>query len=232
MKKNYNRSLVIPFIIFLAISCSKIDEFGNINQNPAGNSTPVTSALLTNALSMLDQDVWDAWITDGAGLTTTCGYYCQYFAQLSYPEISNYARPNINWDKYYAGRLYDLQVIINYNTDPETAAKATIYGSNNNQVAVARILKVYLFSLLTDCYGDLPYFNSLKADNGIVAFDAQENIYKNFFSELSEAVDQFDDGLAPSGDILFNGDLTRLRKFANSLHAVLALRLSKIDASL
>src|SRR6478736_4807412 len=232
MKKNYSRSLLFYCIIFLAISCSKIDEFGNINQNPAGNSTPVTSALLTNALSMLDQDVWDAWITDGAGLTTTCGYYCQYFAQLSYPEISNYARPNINWDKYYAGRLYDLQVIINYNTDPETAAKATIYGSNNNQVAVARILKVYLFSLLTDCYGDLPYFNALQGDNGINSFDKQEDIYKNFFRELSEAVDQFDEGNKPVGDILFNGDIDQWKKFANSLHALLALRLSNADAAL
>ena len=226
------RALLFSAILFATVSCSKIDEFGNINQNPGTTTTPVPSALLTNVLSALGNETWDAPYTNSIGLTTVCGFYCQYFSETLYTENSTYGRPNINWDNYYAGKLYDLQTIINFNSDAATSSAAAAYGSNKNQIAVARILKVYLFSLLTDCYGDLPYFNSLKADNGIVAFDAQENIYKNFFSELSEAVDQFDDGLAPSGDILFNGDLTMWRKFANSLHAVLALRLSKIDASL
>jgi hypothetical protein len=128
--------------------------------------------------------------------------------------------------------LYDLQIIINYNTDPATAAKAAAYGSNNNQIAVARIMKVYLFSLLTDSYGDLPYFSALKANNGINVFDKQEDIYKDFFKELSEAVDQFDEGNAALGDILFKGDLHKWKKFANSLHALLALRLSKVNAEL
>lgn len=226
------RALLFSAILFATVSCSKIDEFGNINQNPGTTTTPVPSALLTNVLSALGNETWDAPYTNSIGLTTVCGFYCQYFSETLYTENSTYGRPNINWDNYYAGKLYDLQTIINFNSDAATSSAASAYGSNKNQFAVARILKVYLFSLLTDCYGDLPYFNSLKADNGIVAFDAQENIYKNFFSELSEAVDQFDDGLAPSGDILFNGDLTMWRKFANSLHAVLALHLSKIDASL
>src|SRR5215212_2371624 len=90
---------------------------------------------------------------------------------------------NINWDNFYSGKLYDLQIIINYNSDSLTAAKAAAYGSNRNQIAVARILKVYLFSLLTNSYGDLPYLDALKADNGIVSYDSQENIYEYFFNE-------------------------------------------------
>jgi hypothetical protein len=50
--------------------------------------------------------------------------YCQYYSETLYTELSNYARPNLNWDNYYAGRLYDLQIMINYNTDPATAAAA------------------------------------------------------------------------------------------------------------
>lgn len=175
------RGLLVAAIFFIAASCSKIDDFGNINQNPGATTTPVPSALLTNTLSTLGNDTWDATYTSSIGLTTVCGFYCQYFSETAYTESSTYGRPNVNWDNYYAGKLYDLQTIINYNSSAATAAAATAYGSNKNQIAVARILKVYLFSLLTDCYGDLPYFGSLKADNGIVTFDAQENIYKNFF---------------------------------------------------
>lgn len=216
-------------ITTITCSCSKIDDFGTINQNPNTTTTPVPSGLLTNVLSQMGADVWDAWSTNSAGLTTTCGLYCQYYASSQYPEQSNYARPNLDWDSYYSGRLYDLQVIINYNTDPATAGDAAAYGSNNNQVAVARILKVYLFSLLTDCYGDLPYFNALTANNGINPFDSQEDIYRHFFTELEAAVQQFDDGNAPLGDILFNGNMVMWKKFANSLRALLALNISKAD---
>jgi hypothetical protein len=229
-KKRSVTFFILLILVLLIVSCSKIDDFGNINQNPGTATTPVTSALLTNVLSALGNDTWDA--PYGEGLTTISGLYCQYFSETLYTEFSTYARPNINWDDYYAGRLYDLQTIINYNSDPVTAAKAEENGSNNNQIAVARILKVYLFDLLTDSYGDLPYSGALKGDKGIVAYDSQESIYHSFFKELSEAVAQFDNGLPPAGDILFNGDLSMWKKFANSLHAIIALRLSNIDATL
>lgn len=224
-------SYYLWFIIAIT-SCSKFDEFGDINQNPAVTTKPITSALLTNTIANLAYETWDATITGSAGLTTVCGFYCQYFSEISYTELSTYAKPNINWDRYYAGGLYDLQLIINYNTDAATAAGATAYGSNSNQIAVARILKVYLYSLLTDCYGDLPYFNALRGDFGINPFDEQEDIYKDLFKELSEATSQFDGGNPPLGDILFNGDITKWKKFANSLHALLALRLSETDPEL
>lgn len=230
----FSKKYTLVFVVFLtALSCRKIDEFGDINQNPGAATEPVPSALLTNVLSSLGNETWDApFIGITGGLTTTCGLYCQYFSETLYTEPSTYARQNINWDYYYAVKLYDLQTIINYNSNLETAPKALTYGSNNNQIAIARILKVYLFSLLTDCYGDLPYLGALKADNGIVAYDSQEIIYKDFFKELSGAVDQFDNGLAPQGDILFNGDITMWRKFANSFMLFLHYNYQRLMLSL
>src|SRR6476619_2919540 len=174
MKNIFSKKSILFFVVYITIlSCNKIDEFGDINQNPGAALESVPSALLTNALSSLGNETWDAPFTGSAGLTTVSGLYCQYFSETQYTEMSTYAKPNINWDNYYAGKLYDLQIIINYNSDSLTAAKAAAYGSNNNQIAVARILKVYLFSLLTNTYGDLPYSGALKADNGIVAFDPE-----------------------------------------------------------
>jgi hypothetical protein len=59
----HNRILFL-LTFFVAISCSKIDEFGNINQNPGATTTPVPSALLTNVLSTLGNDRWDAPYTN------------------------------------------------------------------------------------------------------------------------------------------------------------------------
>ena len=75
--------------------------------------------------------------------------------KTQYTEASRYSKPTTNWDGYYAGNIKDLQTIIDYNTDPATAPIALGYGSNNNQIAVARILKAYVLWFLTDTYGDI-----------------------------------------------------------------------------
>src|SRR5699024_5684540 len=105
----------------------------------------------------------------GTGLAYDAALYAQYFSETQYTEASRYATQVLNWGGFYSGNsvtltpnLNDLQVIIDYNSDPETAPLAAINGSNANQIATARILKAYLFWLLTDSYGDLPYFEALK----------------------------------------------------------------------
>lgn len=208
------------------VSCSKIDEFGNMNTNPTVPLTPLTPALLTQTLSNFASTY--AW--DQGGISTVSGLYSQYFSETQYTEASRYAKPTSNWDGYYAGNIKDLQTIIDYNTDPATAPIALAYGSNANQIAIARILKAYITWFLTDTWGDVPYNGILNAeDNGVIPYTSQQDIYNSLFTELSGAVAQFDDGPAVTGDILFSGDITQWKKFANSARALIALRLSKVD---
>jgi len=225
---NYRKIIFAPLIAvsLLAVqSCTKFEDFGNTNNNPNATLTPITSALLTNALSGIGNTVW------GNGITVNGGLYAQYFSETQYTEASRYTKPVFNADAYYAGAMYDLQNIINYNTDPATAEVAAVNGSNKNQIAVARILKAYYFWILTDTYGDIPYFDALKGE-GSLKYDKQSEIYPALFKELKEAADQFDGGEPAEGDILYHGNITRWKKFANSMRVLMALRLSKINATL
>jgi len=236
--KKYKISTAAGVLLLVASvsSCSKIDQFGVTNSNPGKTTTPVPSALLSNVLSNAASFTWDA-----GGITTISGLYCQYFSETQYTDISIYNKQTPGWDAYFAapssnvfsqsGYLFDLQTIIKYNSDPKTAKDASQYGSNADQIAVARILKVYIFSILTDLYGDIPYSKALTGDNGVVAYDKQQAIYTDFFKELDAAVAQFDGGATIQGDILFGGDESKWKKFANSIHLLLALHLSKIDAA-
>ena len=150
--------------------------------------------------------------------------------KLSIPETSLYAEPKVDFDATYSGPLYDLQTIINFNTDPETAPKAAANGSNKNQIATARILKAYIYWVMTDQYGDIPYSEALKGE-GNTKFDTQQSIYMDLFKELKEAAAQFDGGTPFRGDIMFGGDASKWKKFANSIRLQMALRLSKVDAT-
>ena len=211
--------------LLLVQACTKFEDFGNTNTNPNATTEPITSALLTNVLSQLGNTSW------GNGISITGGLYSQYFSETQYTEASRYSKPVFNLDVYYSGPLYDLQNIINYNSNPETAPKAAPNGSPANQIAVSRILKVYFYWLLTDTYGDIPYIEALKGE-GLIPYDKQSEIYPDLIKELKEAVDQFDGGLPFAGDILYGGDNTKWKKFANSMRLLIALRMSKVNAAL
>jgi hypothetical protein len=206
-------------------SCSKVKDFGDTNLNPNATTSPIPSALLTNVIARMGGDL----VYDAGGVNTGAGLYSQLFSETQYTEVSRYNKPTYNYDNpYYAGPLEDLQNIINYNSDPGTAPIAAQYGSNKNQIAVARILKVHYYKLITDAVGDIPYFSALKGV-GTVPYDKQSDIYPALIKELKEAVDQFDNGKGATGDVLFGGDNSKWRKYANSLRMMLALNLEKVD---
>jgi hypothetical protein len=219
-------AILLSASLFIVTACNKsIDEFGDLNINENATPDPIPAALLTNVLSGIGGLAW------GGATNLNGGLYAQYMSETQYTDASRYATPTTTWDGIYAGPLFDLQNIINVNTDPETAEKAAAYGSNANQIAIARILKAYYFKTVTDAWGDAPYFEALKGVSTI-PFDSQEDIYTDLLKELREAAAQFDNGLTVKGDIMYGGNTAKWIKFANSLRAILALRMSKANATL
>ena len=97
--------------------------------------------------------------------------------------------------------------------------------------AVALTLKVYLLSNLTDIFGDIPYSQAYKGEEGIdhPAFDSQKSVYEQMFAELEQANELY--ATKPvfektTMDIMYNGNMALWRKFNNSLYLRLLCRVS------
>ncbi len=226
-------------LLFLVFGCTK--NFEELNVNPNEPVEVPTSYLLTDGQKGLMSFVWDEWWNGRFGML-----YSQYWSQASYTDESRFKpREGVNnnyWIYFYAGRdvnppdgelngggMMSLQRIIELNEDPETATKASVYGSNNNQIAVARILKAWMFQMLTDIWGYIPYSQALNiAEYTLPAYDSQEDIYYALLDELTAAVDQIDDGAGPSGDMIYGGNMAKWKMFANSLKLRIAIRMSKV----
>jgi hypothetical protein len=98
----------------------------------------------------------------------------------------------------------------------------------------ALILKAYMAAALTDIYGNVPYSQALKANEGNVtpAYDDQELIYNG----PGGILDNLDKGIAAiqgytaaqklTGDILYNGNLNAWVTFANTLKIKYLMRIS------
>ncbi len=212
---------LIAGLIVTGVGCTrKIDEFGNINLNPGIVAEANTAALLTNAISAMGAEAWQV----------NPGLYAQLYSETQYTEASRYTRNAPDFGGYYSGVGYDLVNIIKINSNPETAAKAAVNGSNANQIATARIVKAWYFLRATDQWGDIPYSQALNFE-GQIPYDKQQDIYTDLFKELKQAAAQFDGGAPVKGDILLDGDIAHWKKFANSLRMIMALRLSSVDAA-
>ena len=132
-----------------------------------------------------------------------------------------------NWSDYtYNGWYSELT---NFKDIYKISSQELNY--NRSYMGISLICQSWIYSLLTDTYGDVPYFESnLARDSSIyeAAFTPQKQIYLDIFKQL-EAADTLlktNTGILASSDPVFNGNVSRWRKFGNSLYLRLLLRLS------
>jgi hypothetical protein len=221
------------FLALFMMGCTK--NFDKINENPNQPAEVGTPTLLTGAMKGLCDDIYDEWWGGRQSML-----YAQYWCQRNYTSEDRFAiRQNINnqyWRLIYHD-VMNLMEIIRLNTDATTKAKAAVYGDNNNQIAVATILKVWAMQTLTDTWGDIPYSDAFKGNidpsisEPTPKYDKQQDIYASFLTELKAAVDMIDESASgfTTGDNVYQGDMSLWKKFGNSLRLRVAMRMSAKD---
>lgn len=229
--KNILKYTLIGALCMTAAACSD-QEAMNVNPNAASN---VPSNMVMNAAEKWTMDnVYDVWFSG-----RQCLVYAQQWSQRNYTEEDRYQiRESVNngYFKYLYQGLNNFQKVINLNTDPATADASSAYGANSNQIAAAMIMKVWLADLMTDTWGAIPYSEALKleSDGYVYAkYDDQKELYAQLIQEVTDAVNMIDEDADAftSGDIIFDGDASKWKKFGNSLKCRLAIHMSKVDSN-
>lgn len=104
------------------------------------------------------------------------------------------------------------------------------------QSALADVVAVMNFALLTDLFGDVPYFEGAKGKEGIFLpkYDKQEDIYADMVARLEASITTMKSGdfadAFPGADPLYNNDKDKWIRFTNSLRLRLAMRARFADA--
>lgn len=105
--------------------------------------------------------------------------------------------------------------------------------------ALATVVKVAGMHRVADTYGPIPYIN-FGGGNLQGNYDSLEDIYKKFFEELGEAIDELTTfvyanpgtKLLEKFDYVYEGDVEKWVKFANTLRLRLAMRVVYANAAL
>lgn len=113
--------------------------------------------------------------------------------------------------------------------DIYTAASTPEY-QNDSYKGISLVLEAWVFQMLTDTYGDVPYSEANQGKQGLVepVFDKQKDIYLSLLEKLDEANTLLSSGvpIVAGSDPVYHGDVNLWRKLSNSLHLRLLLRIS------
>lgn len=230
MRKSIIYSISI-LCLLLVTSCSKFEE---LNTDP-NNSTKVRSDLL------LANIVYSAMGEDNDVVNQTGMYstfvggdmgacWAQHIGKVQYNDEERYT-PRSGVVRAFWNTIYE-----DVCNDAKKMEKLAKDEGNTAVEGVALILQAYGFQVLTDCYGDIPFSDALKADANVFTpkYDKQEDVYKGILALLTDAANKLStttDVLPSSSDVMYGGDLEKWTKFANSLKFRALMRISSKDAS-
>lgn len=210
-------------------ACSDMDS---VNTDPNSPAETPSNMIMEGAEKWTMDHIYDVWFSGRQCLT-----YSQQWVQRNYTEEDRYQireTVNNNYFNYLYMGLANFDKVITLNTDEKYKATNAAYGDNANQIAAARIMKVWLMDVITDTWGNVPYSQAgkLESEGTLYAvYDSQADIYAAMIKELTEAVNAIDESKSAftAGDVIFGGDATKWKRFGNSLKCRLAIHLSKVD---
>ncbi len=215
MNRLYKSILFSSLVLLLATSCKKELEKININPNAAQQAQP--DYLLTSAAKISADAYWGTDNNMNSSLLLV-----QHWAKIQYTEPDRYIFSNSSfvslWNTGFSQSITNLNKIIELS---ETQ-------SNPNYKGVALTLRSWIFILLTDQYGDIPYSQANNIDKFLTpVYDSQKDVYFGVLEDLKTAQASLDpSGKAIAGDLIYGGKIANWKKFANSLRLRVALRIA------
>ncbi|MCK5443259.1 MAG: SusD/RagB family nutrient-binding outer membrane lipoprotein, partial [Maribacter sp.] len=223
------KTVVIAVVGMLSISCEKHLE--DLYDNPNAVTTIDDSALFTKAVRSLFQGTTDT------GSSKFAGMHAHY-----YVAGSTWRAPDQYGDGHdgdyngilngaYSGTIRHIEEVLDL-----TSAEGT---GNNVRNAMANVVAVLGYAKVTDAFGDVPYTEGGKGKSQDILqpkYDTQQSIYTDLIARLTSSIAVLKTADPakgyPGSDPIFDNDLEKWVRFANSVRLRLAMRIRFADESL
>ncbi len=221
MKRYFLMKALLVVFIGVSVSCKK--GFKELNTNPNTSEHVLPQNLLAPALvetvsanMRRSQNLTNELMQVTVNMGDTDGKIFRYDIRKN---VADYL-----WNSWYR-QLTNFKDIYTFAEEINSSDENT-----KGYMGISLVCQSWVYSMLTDTYGDVPYFNSNKAKEGIMmpAFDKQKDIYLDIFDKLEQANQLLKEGtnILATSDPVYGGNVANWRKFSNSLYLRLLLRVS------
>lgn len=226
---SYKFVLAIGLTIFLFGGCT--DDFEEINTDERV-LTELDAATIGNLFARVQYRGYFIDY-DQTSQNLFADHFCQYFANTQnafssdrYVLVGGWL--NGSWNTFYNNIPNNLGEILEATDPVEHPGYETLW-------AVAQIWRVIVYERIANYWGPIPY---TQVNNGepSVPYDSEHDIYLSFFSTLDDALtilNQNKGGNAfGANDQIYNGDIDKWIKFANTLRLRIAMRISNVESTI
>ena len=224
------KKILFILMAFLAVSCSK-QKIADLNKDVKHPTDVPGQTLFSNAEKNLSDQVASINVN-----MNVFKLWAQYFTEVTYEDESNYnifnrTVPDNAWSVYYRGVLMNLKradslISMEKPVLPEDIA------AQKNQLTIIDILAVYAWDRMETMWGDIPYTQALNIDNVLPVYDDALTIHKDLLTRISKDIQSLDEanGSFGSADIIYNGDVTNWKAFANGLKVKMAIQIADVSS--
>lgn len=210
--------------LLLVTSCKK--DITSVNVDPKNPQTAPATAFISNAQKSLADVVTSTNVN-----TNIFRLVVQYWQETTYTDESNFDLntrqiPRQVWNSLYRDVIRDLR-------EAKKLIPSQISGSvaQKNATAVAEITEIYAWYYLVTTFGDVPYSQALDVNVPQPKYDNQQTIYNDLLTRLDAAIASISTTGADIGDadLIYGGDMTMWKKFANSLKLKMGMTIADAD---
>ncbi|MCP2044422.1 SusD/RagB family nutrient-binding outer membrane lipoprotein [Pontibacter sp. HSC-36F09] len=217
MTKRINKFLAV-LVVLTCLNSSCTDDFEEININP-NLIEKISPGTLLNPI---------IYEVSSFNATRSNSFTFDLMqVALPYPSASGgvhrydigESAGNSTWNTYYRwlANIKEMQA-------------AAVAAEDPNYEAIALTLNAWVYSLLTDSFGDVPMDDASRGDEKIFypAFNTQQEVYTKILADLERANILYSTsrGMVYGTDILYGNNVTNWQRFTNSLRLRLLLRVS------
>lgn len=208
-------------------SCS--DDLEKLNVNVKDPANVPGEVLFTSAQKSLVDQMVSTNVNDNIFRLIN-----QYWTETVYTDESNYdlvtrTIPEQHWQYLYKDVLKDLDQSAKNITDTPLGLTENPL-DKQNKLAIIEVLNVYTYAILVETFGDVPYSQALNLTYKTPKYDDGLTIYKDLITRLNKAITNLNPSGASFGgnDRIYNGDVSKWIKFANTLKLRLGITISDI----
>ncbi|GAC1305790.1 MAG: SusD/RagB family nutrient-binding outer membrane lipoprotein [Mucilaginibacter sp.] len=216
--------LIVTMLFTVGISGCKKD-FLSLEVNP--NTPSVTTPQFT--LSGAEKVAADIVNTSYPQYGVWVGFWTSSGNYVPSPQLQQYQFTTDNYQVFTT--LYSN--LTNFNV---LETQSTGVAGLANFQAIAKIMKAYDFEQLVDVYNDVPYTQAFKAPSILFpAYDKGQFIYNDLVKQLDAAIALINANASATNpgisDIVYHGNMTNWKKFANTLKLRIAIRQSNLGTN-
>jgi hypothetical protein len=222
---------IVYYVVFIAggLLNACTGDLIDLNNDPKSYIEAKPGALFLSG----QKNLADAYGSVGAGVAPF-RVLSQVWTENAYPDEAQYnlARNNAPsgwWSAIYTKALVNLEHAKRQYAKDEQDANVL-----KNDLAIIDVLEVYAYYLLVNTYGDVPYSEALQTNIPFPKYDDAKTIVLDLLARLDTDIANLNAGYGSVGnaDQIYNGNVSKWKKFAATLKLKAALLLADTDAQL